>query len=364
MSDCGILEKIEKEYAVNVDFPFKLRVNSCNKNEKTVKKQSLNKSLGFSNINALFSKFSSEYDTKLDESVTKNLNNKLNYVYYTTSFNKFKIKEADQDKTKVFSNKKINFNEFMKILICISHKIYGKSATTPLLNYNSQSQSPGKFKPKPTEDFTFVDPKKVTLYLEKFINDYLLEIYSQIEFIFESEEQDFVLLQELYTNEHIQYMVNRFRHVFEKIYEMYTTSKGYMFFQEFYKFCLEFRIFPELLPKNRIYSLFVYFVEDFDQLMIKGNNNLNIDVNRFISLVIFCAIDSKNLGDDSNNFFEKVILFFERIAVSQGLKNLTYYTGSGKLAADFNNLLNYFKSMIEKKPKTKNNSFKEIYLKK
>jgi hypothetical protein len=205
MSDCGILEKIEKEYAINVDFPFKLRVNSCNKFEKSVKKQSLNKSLGFSNINALFSKFSSEYDSKLDESVTKNLNNKLNYVYYTTSFNKFKIKEADQDKTKVFSNKKINFNEFMKILICISHKIYGKSATAPLLNCNSQS--PGKFKPKQTEDLTFVDSKKVTLYLEKFINDYLLDIYSQIEFIFESEEQDFILLQELYTNEHIVHLL-------------------------------------------------------------------------------------------------------------------------------------------------------------
>ena len=205
MSDCGILEKIDRERTMNFDLGFNLRVSSYDKNRmNSSKAKSSKKCFGFSKINAIFSKFSSEYDIKLDESVTKNLNNKLNYTYFNTNFNQFKINKVEKEKTKVFSNKKINFHEFLKILMCISNKLYDECLPFPSISSNRSL----KISLNKSNDLFYVDPKKVTIYLEKFINEYIISIYKEIVLIFENEEQDFLLLNELISDNYIVYHKN------------------------------------------------------------------------------------------------------------------------------------------------------------
>jgi hypothetical protein len=183
MNDCGVLENIEKEKQNAYDFPFKLRVFSLSRKTPS-NKQSQNKSFGFSEINALFSKFSSEYDGKLDDSLTRSMNDKTNFNFYTSNYNQFKLNKMEKDKTKSFSNRKINFHEFIKIIICLSQKIYRTYSTMDSCSISN-------------------DPQVVTPTLEKFINEYLMKIYKEIEFIFIHEEQDFVLLHELLVDDHI-----------------------------------------------------------------------------------------------------------------------------------------------------------------
>ena len=42
---------------------------------------------------------------------------------------------------------------------------------------------------------------------------------------------------------------------------------------------------------------------------VLGNNNFYIEVDKFLPLLIFCAIDSKSIVEDNYNFFEKVFLY-------------------------------------------------------
>ena len=58
-----------------------------------------------------------------------------------------------------------------------------------------------------------------------------------------------------------------------------------------------------MLPKNRIFVLFVHFVDNLNDLITEGSSNFIIDFDKFVALLLFCAIES---GAESDIIEKKV----------------------------------------------------------
>jgi hypothetical protein len=195
MKDCNVLENKEKVVNPSVSVPVKSSIKSLNKNQ--LSEQIKNNVITYNQINLLFSKFSSE----TDKSINDNLNSKKNYIFFQTSYSKFKTSSnsINKDPTKGFSNKKICFNGFMKILICISNKLF-----SPELKENlSKNGKSSKVNPVNIDNLLDIEPHHIYIYLENFISLYLVPIYTEVKTVFENEFNNFKLLDQIINDENI-----------------------------------------------------------------------------------------------------------------------------------------------------------------
>jgi len=195
MKDSKILEINDKEStSSSIEFPFKLSIKSTVNNPLSEKNKS--NFLSYNQINLLFSKFSSENDNTINDS----LNNKQNYLYYTSNFYKFKTSKHSlaQDQNKVFSNKKLSFNGFMKILVCISNRIFNPALKGDVNNCTSKLIN---IKPINIDLLLSIEPHDMYNYLENLISLYFVPIYTEVKSIFENEFSDFQLLHDIINDE-------------------------------------------------------------------------------------------------------------------------------------------------------------------
>jgi hypothetical protein len=264
-----------------------------------------NNLFSFNTINLLFSKFSSE--TYMPVQKTD--------LYLFTYKSSQKIKE---------SNKKINFNCFLKILICISNKLFNPK-------YNSANFE--SLKDCNLDILLNGDSKTLQQYFELFIGNYIRPCYNEIKPFIEKESYDLLLLDKVLKDNYINEFFQNINLVLYKMFKVYTEQKDKMCLNEFYKFVNDFEIFPDLIAKPKVIHLFINFVNDFDQNnVIEGNPDFSIEFDSFIGILIFIAVGSK-LGSDTGSdldLLRRILHFFQRMVQSKGLKNVVIYSGSSK----------------------------------
>jgi hypothetical protein len=198
------------------------------------------KTLSFDFVNLLFSKFSSEIIIKKEND----------------NYKKCKIHGVKNVKDpNIQSNKRINFKSFVKLLICISNKIFNKEFSSTIssagkknfgeifnnednnIDNNSNSNS---FKDKNNNiniveisKLLSVDIQEMQSYLENFILNYLNSLYFDAKNFFENEANDLEIFEKIANNENIEDFVFKIKPVFLQIFKFYTDGNECMYFEEF-----------------------------------------------------------------------------------------------------------------------------------
>lgn len=198
--------------------------------------------LCFNFINLLFSKFSSEIIFRKEND----------------NYKKCKIQPVKSVKdTNIQSNKRINFKAFIKLLICISNKIFNpefsNKANKNNLNYNEKAaayldanfSTPNNLNfnssKKQKEEFVNIeklletDMAEMQHYLENFILNYLSPIYLGIQNFFEREALDILVFEKINEDSNAENFLFRIKPIFQGMFKFYTNGNEFMYFEEFYK---------------------------------------------------------------------------------------------------------------------------------
>jgi hypothetical protein len=211
MKDCKVLENKEIESNSSFDLPFNLKVKQ-NSKPNPLNETSRRNVLSYETINLLFSKFSSENDPYVNDK----LNSKENYLFYKSSYYNFKTNKHSysKDQTRSFSNKRVSFMGFMKILVCISNKLFNPlHKEEPFGNKKKLV----KIAPINIELLLNVEPHNMYAFLENFISLYFVPIYTDIKAVFEGEFNDFKILHEIINDEVIVTLILKEDYVRHKI---------------------------------------------------------------------------------------------------------------------------------------------------
>ena len=133
----------------------------------------------------------------------------------------------------------------MKLLICISNKIFNpefsnKSNNIEKASYLDSHFPPNTFK-KEKEEFINIEKLLETEmahmqnYLEKFILNYLSPIYCEIQNFFEKESLDIIVFERINEDAYAQNFLFKIKPIFQGIYKFYIDGNELMYFEEFYK---------------------------------------------------------------------------------------------------------------------------------
>ena len=97
-------------------------------------------------------------------------------------------------------------------------------------------------------------------------------------------------------------------------------------FINFFRFCVDFEIFPELVSKNKFKQVLIYFLNNFDEdFVISGNSLVLINYEKFLGILMFISL---TFSECETN--KRILYFFHRLIRSKGIKIITNKTGSSK----------------------------------
>jgi hypothetical protein len=165
-------------------------------------------------LNLLFSKFSNE--TLTPEKRDSNLN-----------INVFKknIGRSQSGLAKE-SNKKLNFKSFIKILLCISNKIFNNKFNTVII----ESQKDFNL-----DKLLCSDSKHMQQYLEMFVCNYIKPCYNDIKTFIEKESYDLMLLENILNDTNIDLFFSKIKPSLYRIFLIYTDGRETIYLDEFSK---------------------------------------------------------------------------------------------------------------------------------
>ncbi len=187
----------------------------------------------------MFSKFSSEIIIRREND----------------NYKKCKIQPVKSIKdTNIQSNKRINFKAFIKLLICISNKIFNPefSNKSNINNFNKNEKDAAAYLDsnysaannsikRQKEEFINIEKLLETEmevmqhYLENFILNYLSPIYLQIQNFFEKEALDIMIFEKINEDVNAENFLFKIKPVFQGIFKFYTDKNEFMCFEEFYR---------------------------------------------------------------------------------------------------------------------------------
>ena len=186
------------------------------------------KTLCFNFINLLFSKFSSEIIFR-----------KENDKYKKCKIQPVKIVKD----TNIQSNRRINFKAFIKLLICISNKIFNPEFSKDTIASERavyiDSHFSSKESKKHKEEFTNIekliatDMNEMQNYLENFILNYLSPIYCEIQNFFEKESLDIMIFEKITEVSNTENFLFKIKAILYGIFKFYTDGNERMYFEEF-----------------------------------------------------------------------------------------------------------------------------------
>lgn len=205
-------------------------MNSPNFFEEKIKE----KTLCFNFINLLFSKFSSEI-------IVRRQNDK---------YKKCKIQPIKTLKDpNIQSNKRINFKAFIKLLICISNKIFNPEFNKPNINtkylekfLNVENSNIAKDIKREKEDFIDIEKLleigmgQMQNYLENFILTYLTPVYSEIQDFFEKESLDILVFEKINKDSNAENFLLKTQHIFLGIFKFYSAGDDILYFEDFARY--------------------------------------------------------------------------------------------------------------------------------
>lgn len=272
-------------------------VNKMTATQRYVYIQQRANKLNFSNISFIFSKFSS---------VTVDLNNPSKNTN---------------------SNKRINFINFLYILLCFSNKIYNPA-------FNSLSYSDKVFC---FDDLTSTSMplKFVYCFMENYINPLYLRVKSTVE----EETFNISKLSFLFDTENVKFIVEKITPILESIIKVYTDGKDAVNYNTYLKILSDFDIFPALIQRNKMNKIFISFVDNFDEtFLMQGNSKVEMSViNCSHALLFIGIIGNESLKNGNLEVDIKLMNFIHRMGQSDKLGKLSIESGKTKIQRDFIN---------------------------
>ena len=191
MKDIGIIECLDTSSFNNEVPKNKSNILKRNNSMTSIKTPEF---VTYNHLNILFSKFSCDNQDK-DDAQDKN-KNKITYLYFKKNYSVMKIKNPKNfEKIKLNSNKRITFCEFLKIIICISNKLFNPSHNYTTLNSQNYLDNSKKTK---VDILLNVDSGQSHIYLEKFIVTYFIPIFIQIKPVVDNQENEIKILRTVY----------------------------------------------------------------------------------------------------------------------------------------------------------------------
>ena len=226
------------------------------------------------------------------------------------------------------NNKRIDFENFINLILCLSNKIYNPQ-------FNSISFENKYF---PIENL--INTEFPIKYSIDFINNFILPLYNDIRSFIEEENFSLENLNLLF--ESIKNDINKITNLLIRILKIYSDDKNYIDYFQYFKMLSDFEIFPNLISKTKMIKIFIHFIENFDEeYLIKGNNKIYLSLNRCAKAILFIGIqnDKNNNGIESNEILVKLFYFLQRIGQTKGFKNISLKSGNVSIQRDFKKLI-------------------------
>ena len=267
------------------------------------------------------------------------LNNKLkaNLLSFSTlNFYFSKFSTNSKGIIQKNNNKRIDFENFVYIILCLANKIYNPQ-------FNSISYENKSF---PIEILTMSEfPIK---YANAFIDNYVIPLYTDIKTFVEEESFTFENLNLLFDS--MKNYINKIISLLIRILKVYSDGKDYIDYNQYFKFLCDFEIFPDLISRTRMIKIFIHFIDNFDrEYVIKGNNKILLTLERCAKAILFIGIggsDKKNNKSDSNEVLVNLIYFLQRMGQTQGIKNVSLISGNISTQRDFIKYVENLKNKI------------------
>lgn len=263
--------------------------------------------------------------------------NLLSFNNINTFFSKYSSKTNSTS-----SNKKLHFENFLNVLLCLSNKIYN-----PM--FNSISYDNKQFSVDALASTPF--PIK---YAFSFIENYISPLYTDIKDFIEEEAISFENLNVLFSDNELNTFVNKIKPSLIDIIKIYTDGKNVIGYNEYFKLLSDFEIFPDLLTRTKMIRIFINFIDNFErEYIIKGDNKVVLDVNKCVYAIMFIALSGKgiidNNGDLTLNLLEQMVYFIQRMIQTPGLGKVTIKAGSSKIANTFIKVFNEYKAKVKQR---------------
>ncbi len=234
------------------------------------------------------------------------------------------------------NNKRIDFENFVYIILCLANKIYNPQ-------FNSISYENKSF---PIEILIMSEfPIK---YANAFIENYVIPLYTDIRTLV--EEESFTLKNLNFLLESMKNYTNKIISLLIRIIKVYSDGKDYVDYNQYFKLLTDFEIFPDLISRTRMIKIFIHFIDNFDrEYVIKGNNKILLTLERCAKAILFIGIggsDKKNNKSDSNEVLINLIYFLQRMGQTQGIKNVSLISGNISTQRDFIKYVENLKNKI------------------
>ena len=236
------------------------------------------------------------------------------------------------------SNKRINFENFVNIILCLSNKIYN-----PLFNsihYENKSF--------PIENL--INNEFPIKYAYGFIENYIVPLYNDLcSFI---EENSFKLenLMFLFETEPLKNVVDKIFPVLKKILKFYCDNRDFIEYKEYFQFLFDFEIFPDLISRTKMIKIYINFIDNFDrEYLLKGNNKISLEIDRCVYAIFFISLgedeNNKNFIVNNNNkeILIRLIYFLQRMIQTKGLDKMSIKNGNNSVQREFIKVFNNLK---------------------
>ena len=288
--------------------------------------------------------------TESNDNLTKMyLNNNLKENLLTFSTINFYFSKFSSNSKGIIqknNNKRIDFENFINLILCLSNKIYN-----PLFNSIS-------FENKYFSIENIINTEFPIKYSIDFINNFIIPLYNDIRTFIEEENFSLENLNLLF--ESIKNDINKITIILIRILKVYSDGKNYIDYFQYFKLLSEFEIFPNLISKTKMIKVFIHFIENFDdEYLIKGNNKIFLSLNRCAKAILFIGIQ-KNINNneiESNEILVKLVYFLQKMLQTKGLKNISLKSGNVSIQKDFKKLVDDISNKITKIHSNKENNF-------
>ena len=244
------------------------------------------------------------------------------------------------------NNKRIDFENFINLILCLSNKIYNPQ-------FNSIS-----FENKYFTIENLINTEFPIKYSIDFINNFILPLYNDIRSFIEEENFSLENLNLLF--ESIQNDINKIVNILIRILKIYSDEKNYIDYFQYFKMLSEFEIFPNLISKTKMIKIFIHFIENFDDVyLIKGNNKIYLSLDRCAKAILFIGIQYNNNNNEieSNEILVKLFYFLQKMIQTNGLKNVSLKSGNVSIQKDFKKVVDELSNKIANIHSNKENNF-------
>lgn len=262
--------------------------------------------------------------------------NLLSFANINVFFSKYSSTKPNEANSS--SNKKINFDSFIKIILCLSNKLYNPQ-------YNSISYDNKSF----SIDYLTQDEFPIK-YAFCFIENYISPLYTDLQNFIEEESFSYENLTVLFSSSPVNKFVKSIIPCLINILKVYTDGKNIITYNQYFKMLCDFEIFPDLISRTRMIKIFINFIDNFDKdYIITGNNKISLSVDRCANAILFIAVgllENQNVKIDNGDLLIKMIYFVQRMIQTKGLEIVTKKSGIIKISREFIKVFNEYKKTV------------------